>query len=132
MNTNLRILIDEDVEDPLADAIEKIAAFNVECVRDLPMVRGKSDQEVMQYAISSNRIVLTLDRGFTKANYPICTHPGIIRIDSRCKHFTILSDVIRRYSQSGHRSKSKHAITHLAQDRCHIEGADQSVWEVPY
>ena len=132
MNTHLRILIDEDVQDPLADEIEKIAAFNVECVRDIPTVRGKSDKEVMRYATIENRIVLTLDRGFSRVNYPICTHPGIIRIDTKCKHFTVIADVIRRYSRSGHRAKSKHAITHLAQDRCHIETSDHSTLEVGY
>lgn len=132
MNTNLRLLIDEDIQDPLADEIGRISAFNVECVRDIPSVRGKSDKEVMKYATMENRIVVTLDRGFCKSNYPICTHPGIIRIDTRCKHFTVIANAIRRYSQSGHRAKSKHAITHLSQDKCHIETADHPTMEIAY
>lgn len=132
MNTNLRLLIDEDIEDSLADEIMAISAFNVECVRDLVLLRGKPDREVMKYAESVDRIVLTMDGGFTKARYPICTHPGIIRIDSKCKHFTILSDVVRRFSRCGHRIKARHAITHLTRDRCHIEAADEKPLEVAY
>lgn len=132
MNTNLRLLVDEDIEDPLADEICKIAAFNVECVRDLRSLRGKPDRQVIDYAISVNRIVLTMDGGYTKSRYPICTHPGIIRIDSKCKHVSILSDVIRRFSLCGHRSESKHAITHLTRDCCHIEGADARIMDIEY
>lgn len=124
MNTNLRLLLDEDVQDPIADEICNISAFNVECVRDLPAIQGKSDREVMAYANSKNRIVLTIDGGYTKARYPICTHPGIIRIDSKCKHSAVVCDVIRRFSLSGYRIKAQHAITHLTRDEALIEGPD--------
>lgn len=132
MNTNLRLLIDEHIADPLADQICRISAFNVECVRDLTTVRGKLDKDVMKYASAENRIVVTLDGGFNKSNYPICTHPGIIRIDSRCKHSSILADAIRKFSQCGHRRRAKHGITHLMEDGCRIEGADDKAFEYHY
>jgi predicted nuclease of predicted toxin-antitoxin system len=132
LNTSLRLLVDEDIEDPLADQIQNISAFNVECVRDLIHVRGKPDHEVMVYAGTVKRIVLTMDGGYTKTRFPICTHPGIIRIDSKCKHFSVVSDIVRRFSQCGHRTKAKHAITHLTQDRCRIESADEKPVEISY
>lgn len=131
MNTNLRLLIDEDVQDPIIEAILRISAFNVQCVRDLPAVQGKSDQEVIAYAKREDRIVLTLDGGYNRDRYPICTHPGIIRIDSKCKHASLISDVIKRFSQCGQRRKAQHAITHLKRDECHIEGPNNKRYTFP-
>src|ERR1700733_8188231 len=79
LNTDLRLLIDGDLEDSVAEKIRPISAFNVECVRDFVTLKGKSDKEVivMVYAKENDRIIITMDGGFNKTNYPICTdlHP---------------------------------------------------------
>lgn len=125
MNTKLRLLIDESIEDPLADMISSISAFNAICVRDLSDLRGKSDQEVMAHAQVEDRIVLTTDAGFNKSNYPICRHEGIIRISTRCRHSSMMADSIRRFAQCGHRSDARHSITVINQEGCTIETIDK-------
>ena len=127
LNTDLRLLIDEDLEDSVADKIKSISAFNVECVRDFVTLKGKSDKEVMVYAKENNRIILTMDGGFNKTNYPICTHPGIIHIDSRCKHHQTVGELISKFARGGHRIESKHAITHLTMDSYQIEKLQETV-----
>jgi predicted nuclease of predicted toxin-antitoxin system len=125
LNTKLRLLIDESIEDPLADIVSSMSAFNVVCVRDLPDLKGKSDREVMIRAQAEDRIVLTIDAGFNKSNYPICRHEGIIRISTRCKHSSMMADSIRKFSQCGHRSEAKHSITIINQEKCTIETIDR-------
>ena len=131
MNTKLRLLIDESIEDPLADIVSSMSAFNVVCVRDLPDLKGKSDREVMLHAQAEDRIVLTIDAGFNKSNYPICKHEGIIRISTRCKHSSMMAESIRKFSQCGYRSAAKHSITIINQETCTIETIDR-VWSHRY
>ena len=131
MNTKLRLLVDESIEDPLADAVSAIAAFNVACVRDMPDLRGKSDREVMNRARAEERIVLTTDHGFNKVNYPICRHKGIIRISTRCKHSSVMAESVRKFAQCGRRSAARHAITVINQEGCVIETIDR-IWSHRY
>ena len=121
MNTKLRLLIDESVEDPVADVVSRMSAFNAMCVRDLPSLKGGSDRAVMDYAQKDDRIVLTIDAHFNKTNYPICRHEGIIRISARCRTGSMVADSIRKFAQCGHRSEAKHSITLINQDSCTIE-----------
>ena len=121
MNTKLRILVDEDIEDEVADAVCSISAFNSACVRDIPAIKGKPDGDVMKYAQSDDRIVLTMDGDYNKRNYPICQHKGIIRIESKSKHKTVVIKIVEGFVRGGNRSKSKHAITILTQESYRIE-----------
>ena len=131
MNTRLRLLIDESIEDPLADAVSAMAAFNVICVRDMPDLRGGSDKAVMNRATVENRIVLTTDHGFNKSNYPICRHEGIIRISTQCKHSSVMAELVRKFAQCGSRSAARHAITVINQEGCVIETIDRK-WRQRY
>ncbi len=125
LNTKLRLLIDESVEDPVADVVSAMSAFNAMCVRDLPGLRGASDRDVMGFAQKDDRIVLTIDAHFNKSNYPICRHEGIIRISARCKTSSMMEDSIRKFAQCGHRSAAKHSITLINQEGCMIETIDE-------
>jgi predicted nuclease of predicted toxin-antitoxin system len=125
LNTKLRLLIDESIEDPLADFACGISAFNAACVRDLQDLRGKSDRDVMIRAQAEDRIVLTLDAGFNKSNYPICRHEGIIRIGSACKRVSMMADSIGKFSLCGHRSAAKHSITVITKEKCMFETIDK-------
>jgi len=66
LSTDLRLLIDEAVPDPLAHAIQKISAINYLYVRDVPEVAGKDDDTVMKYANKENRIVFTTEEQFKR------------------------------------------------------------------
>lgn len=121
MNTRLRLLIDEAIEDDLAESIGAMPAFQAEYVRKLPELKGKSDRAVMEYATAENRIVLTLDSDYNSDNYPICTHPGIIRIATNTRHHIAVRDLIKRFALCGHRVEARHAIAHLNSGECVIE-----------
>ena len=121
------MLIDEAIEDDVADEIAAIPAFHAEYVRKLPNLKGSTDKEIMEYAKAEDRIVVTFDHDYNSSNFPICAHPGIIRISSRCKHYAVVKDVMSKFSLSGHRAKVKHAIAHLTKDCCNIEGPNEKV-----
>lgn len=132
MNTSLRILIDEAIEDDLAEAIASIPAFHAEYVRNIAGLRGSSDKAIMEFARRDNRIVLTFDSDYNSSNFPICTHPGIIRIAGRSKHHTMVADMLKRFSLCGRRSEVKHAIAHLTQEHCTIESANEKLTQHRY
>jgi len=127
LNTSLRLLIDEAIEDDIADEIAAMQAFSTEYVRKIPHLKGRSDKDVMNYARDEDRIVITFDHDYNSSNFPICTHPGIIRISSNCKNQTTVREIMRKFSLCGHRSETKHAIAHLTQDSCNIEGPNEKV-----
>jgi predicted nuclease of predicted toxin-antitoxin system len=86
LNTNLRLLLDEAITDPLARLIrESCNSISVEYVRELN-IRGALDENVVAYARSETRIVVTTETGMNHKRFPVCTHPGIIVIASRCRH----------------------------------------------
>src|SRR5258707_10002490 len=100
LNTSLRVLIDEAIEDDLADEIATIPAlFHAEFVRKISALKGRPDKEIMDYAKAENRIVITFDSDYNSANFPICTHPGIIRLAGKSRHRTEVSDMMKRFSK---------------------------------
>jgi len=119
LTTKLRLLIDADVDPALVKRIAEHAAFNVKYAREIEGLR--SDDDVMNYANRDERLVLTLDADFNRHNYRICTHHGIIRFTCRSRHSLVLAEAFQRFANSGHRSKSKHAITFLTERWCEIE-----------
>lgn len=124
MSTNLRLLIDADIELEVVRQLQEISALNIE--HALSLEHLKTDEEVMKYAKDQGRIVLTLDRDFKKTAFPICTHPGIIRFTCRNKHSSELVAAFKSFVQCGHRVDAKHAITSVAREWCEIETGDGS------
>ena len=119
MSTDLRLLIDEAVPDPLAQAIQRISAVKSLYARDVPEVTGRDDQTVMDFATRDNRIVFTTESRF-KA-FPVCTHPGIIILAVRERHETIRQRVVTRFMRSGFRKYTKDTLTRLSTDQAEIE-----------
>ncbi len=107
-------------------------SFHAEYVRKIPKLKGGSDKEIMAYALAENRIVITFDSDYNSTNFPICTHPGIIRITGKSKHHTVIYDMLKRFSLCGHRGDVKHGIAHLTQEYCTIEGQDQELVQHRY
>lgn len=127
MNTDLRILIDEMVEEPLVRAIGKISAIKSVYAGTIQEVRGQHDDVVMDYATRENMVVFTLERRF--AAYPVCTNPGIIILTVREKHEAIRRGVFQRFIRSGHRKHVNNALTRLSHGQASItdhEGTSRS------
>jgi predicted nuclease of predicted toxin-antitoxin system len=112
LSTDLRLLIDEAVPDPLAHAIQKISAINYLYVRDVPTVAGQDDDTVMEYASKENRIVFTTEEGFKR--YPVCTHPGIIILTVKERHELIRQRIVTKFMRSGYRKHTKDNLTQLS------------------
>jgi predicted nuclease of predicted toxin-antitoxin system len=119
LSTDLKLLIDEAVPDPLAHAIQRISAVRSLYARDVPEVAGKDDQVVMEFAHRQNRIVFTTERKFKE--FPVCTHPGIVILAVRERHESIRQRIFARFMRSGYRKHTKDNLTLLSTDQAEIE-----------
>lgn len=121
MTTNLRLLLDESVTDPLAKLVSELSsALNVEYVRDLP-IKGADDKTVVEYAKKHNRIVLTTETGMNEVTFPVCTHPGIIVLGGTHRHESIHAGILRKFLHSGERQHAKEAVTKLIEGEARIK-----------
>lgn len=93
-----------------------MSALRVEWVTDDHCLSGKTDQEVVRYASECGAIVLTLDADYNPKRFPICTHPGIIRIACSNTFPDSILDCFTKFIRSGHRSSAKHAFVFLKSD----------------
>lgn len=114
LSTDLRLLLDQMVPDPLARAIQRSPSVRAEYVWDLPGLVGRDDETVVEYATSNKQIVVTMERSF-KA-FKVCTNPGIIVLTSRERHEAIMAKVFQRFLRSGYRKYVKNSFTRLNQD----------------
>lgn len=125
MTTNLRLLLDEAITDPLAKMLMGCSsALNIEYIRDIPGMRETSDDGVVQYATRENRIVVTTETGINEKKFKICTHPGIIILGGKRRHETIHAELFQRFMLSGHRKEVHHAVTYLSDKQARIKKSD--------
>jgi len=72
-----RFLVDEDLPRSLARLL-RTESLDAEDVRDVGL-RGKTDSEVLQYAVSHDRVVITADLDFANLlAVPLGSHHGIL------------------------------------------------------
>lgn len=121
LSTNLRLLLDEAITDPLAKLIiQSSAAVNVQYVRTLP-IKGTSDEDVMNYAREQSRIVVTTETGMNHKTFPVCTHPGIIVLSGKRRHESIHAGMFQKFLLSGHRKEAQDAVTFLTEDEMRVK-----------
>jgi predicted nuclease of predicted toxin-antitoxin system len=121
LTTNLRLLLDECVTDPLAKALgDSSSALNIEYIRDIGMASAE-DADVIRYAKKENRIVVTTETGINHKKFKICTHPGIIVLGGKHRHEAIHAEVFQKFLLSGHRKEAHHAVTFLSQKEARIK-----------
>ena len=121
MSTNLRLLLDEAITDPLANLIsQSSSAINVEYVRTLP-IKGMTDESVMNDARQESRIVVTTETGMNHKTFPVCTHPGIIVFSGKLRHESIHAGTFQKFLLSGHRKEAQDAVTFLTQDEMRVK-----------
>ena len=113
MSTDLKLLLDQMVPDPLARAIQKFGSVRAEYVWDIPALVGKEDDIVVDYANKNGQIVVTVERAFK--GFKVCTNPGIILLTSRERHEAIMAEVFHRFLLSGYRKYAQNAFTRLSQ-----------------
>jgi predicted nuclease of predicted toxin-antitoxin system len=124
LTTNLRLLLDECVTDPLATLLGNASsALNIEYIRDIGMNKA-TDDEVMKYATKVKRIVVTTESGINHKRFKICTHPGIIVLGGKHRHESIQAKIFHKFLLSGHRKEADHAVTYLSDRQAKIRKSD--------
>jgi len=125
LTTNLRLLLDEAITDPLAKMLKgSSSALNVEYIREMPDMVESLDADVVKYATKEDRIVVTTETGINHKKFKICTHPGIIVLGGKRRHETIHADLFKRFLLSGHRKEAHHAVTFLSDSQARIKKSD--------
>lgn len=122
MSTDLRILIDEHVPEPLARSIMAMPSVRAAYVLDTPELIGCDDDSIITYAEKEKRVTVTMERSFQK--YKVCTHQGIIVLTSRERHAEVQEEVFERFLLSGYRKYVKNAFTRLSQSEATIKDHD--------
>lgn len=124
MTTNLRLLLDECVTDPLAKLLGgSSSALNIEHVLNIGM-SGAADADVIKYATRENRIVVTTETGINHKKFRICTHPGIIVLGGKHRHEAFQAQLFQKFLLSGHRKEAHHAVTYLSERQARIKKSD--------
>ena len=100
-------------------------------VCNMPGFSGTKDPPLLKYAAENNRVLITIDTDFNHRTCAPCTHKGIIRITTRNKHEAIQGGVLRRFLQSGHRSKVKNCVAYVSEDKAIIH-THSGVEEYPF
>ena len=119
MSTNLRLLLDEAITDPLAKLLrDSSSALNVEYIRELSALRGSSDGDVIKYAKREDRITVTTETGINHKKFKICTHPGIIVIAGKHRHETMQAETFRKFMP-------EHAVVFLSEKEVRIKTGDK-------
>lgn len=108
MTTDLRLLLDEAIEDNIAEEIMNLSS-KCKYVRHLTDLKTKTDVEVMAYAQKESRIVVTTEGNFNEKSFRICKHCGIIVIRTRSKHRA--APVFKAFLLSGHRKHAENSVT---------------------
>ena len=106
------------VQEPIVRAIRKISAIKSVYAGDVPDLKGKEDNTIVEYAIRERRVVLTTERRF--AQYKVCTNPGIVILTVREKHEAVRQRIFQRFIRSGHRKLINNALTRLNDGEAHI------------
>jgi predicted nuclease of predicted toxin-antitoxin system len=89
-------LIDEDMPRSTAVVLRQ-AGHSAEDVRDIGL-RGRSDQEVFEYAQAQGTILLTADKGFSNiVRFPVGSHEGImvVRVPNELPTQTVNDELLR-------------------------------------
>jgi predicted nuclease of predicted toxin-antitoxin system len=129
VTNDLRILVDACVEGPTARELMSASSLKAKYVCDLPDLKDKEDADVMDFAISERRIVVTTDKGFNEKAFKICEHPGIIIINTRSKHRA--APVFREFLLSGHRKHAEESVTYVNETNIRVKKHNDKVVEFP-
>ena len=98
----MNLILDQMLDVVVAHALRSMG-HNVLRVSDLGMARA-NDDAILGWAISNNRILITLDSDFGDwAILPLTKHPGVIRIKAKPAHtenvMSALLPFLERYRQ---------------------------------
>ena len=91
----MKILLDENIPGDVKKQLKK-DRYDVEHVND--HLKGKTDQEVFEYAIGNKRCIITKDIDFK--NFKKLKHYGIIKIVGRINEpYPLLAYILKYYQE---------------------------------
>ena len=128
LNTKLKLLVDECIPSELATEISQCPGVkSCEIVNAEHLLGNKStpDKEIVEYADSKKRIVVTMEGRIDQIRFPVCSHSGIIILKAAKRHEAFKVDLFKRFMQSGHRKRCRHAIIKLRSEDIEILEVDQ-------
>lgn len=115
--TNLRLLLDECVVRPMAEASKSFGSLKVEYVNDTLLANiGLQDEQLVEYARKNNRILVSVEGCLNEKKFPICIHPGIIVIKATRRHDALKSRMFKDLIRSGTRRRCNHSVTYWRLD----------------
>jgi hypothetical protein len=118
-STNLRLLLDESITDPLA---EKILALcpGAYYVRKSTL-KGSFDPVIATFANTDKRIVVAIDKDFKNLRLD----EGLIKLDRNRSNEECLFLIFKMFWQSGHRAKAKHHRAYLTNDGLRVTNGEE-------
>lgn len=106
-STNLRLLLDESITDPLAAKILTICP-GAHYVRKTTL-KGSLDPAIATFANAERRIVVAIDKDFRNLRL----NEGLIKLDRDRSDEDCLFAIFKAFWQSGHRSEVKNHRAYL-------------------
>jgi predicted nuclease of predicted toxin-antitoxin system len=120
VSTNLRLLIDESVTNPLANGILRISRSAV-YVRTHPILKGKADPDIANEANRDRRTIVALDNDFNG----IVVKAGVIKLNANRTDEECLLRMFRAFWLSSYRSKAKNRRTYLTDEGIRITNGEE-------
>lgn len=125
--TNLRLLLDESITEPLAGRIMELVPSAIH-VRNCQEAQGRCDDEIAAFAHRHRRLLVAVDGDFKK----LTVKSGVIKLNRYGNDDDCLFAIFRAFWQSGWRMKSRQRRTFLSHHCMRIVNGEESIfqWEV--
>lgn len=121
LSVKLRLLIDECFDGPLSERIAKQKrgfCSHLEILDNNHELgnTGTKDEQVVVYAKRKNLIVVTVEKRLDDLRFPLCTHPGIIVVNTKRRHPDTQFEALAAFMRSGHRKIAHHTVVTIRDD----------------
>ncbi len=107
---SIKLLLDQNLRTETLHFLRSLG-LDVTSTRELGM-SAATDQEIAQYAISHNRIVVTFDHDFGDIrDFPVGSNPGVIRLRIEPQILEVVHPILKYLFDNVEHEKLKGALT---------------------
>ncbi|MFB6147337.1 MAG: DUF5615 family PIN-like protein [Candidatus Nanohaloarchaea archaeon] len=89
----MKFLLDENIDSPVAEMLD---SRGIDVLTVDQVMKGATDQEVLEKAVEEERVLVTFDRDFTRVER---NHCGIIRFTSTAS-YRKLAEIVEHISET--------------------------------
>ncbi len=131
--SRIKLMVDYNFGKNVAKALNELGSVKAKTIIDYGFKQNTPDSELVDGTSDHNCILLTHDgNSINEKKYPPCSHGGIIiSLDPKWSPEKIFEKV-KKFVQSGHRSKADHCVTYLYDDRANIHKHDGEVESIDF